>query len=624
MCVVRKMRLATKTALIFSAFALFCVGVTTALLLRESRAHMAEAVSERQALFADAQAVALRERLDLVGDALGRLSRIVGQSGTAESASAQSARLSEAFRQSTVLRGGVQLFDERGDCQWAEPSTIPCRGLSYHNASWLRTAANANVTTMIGDVDNTGHASVMMLVPTRLNTSEHAGVLRALLNVSDTDLVFGPLVRRSAQMQGELGVVAPAGVLLFASQHMDAQQLAFRQAVNAVHRGETGTATDGSGHAHRLFVWAPVRSAGLGLVYAWNWDRIDPGSQQELLELTYISAVVLIAALLLGYVMSRFVARPIRELASEVRQMSQGHQTNAGPLKGDEIGALQQAFDDLTSSLKERDARIKLDMAQITELAESLERRVEERTQELQKAQAALVETERLAVIGQAGAIISHELRNSLNAVGMGIDLLIRNTDGRQELRAVQQQIRSEVSRLRSLSDDLLNFTKEPTLRRRPVQLHLLVQTAAALVQDHAEASNVEIVLNVPETTRVDVDSDRIQSVIVNALRNGVEAASASERTPRRVEVSVEDSRDGRIHIRIDDTGDGVRADLGERAFEPFVTTKRTGTGLGLATAARFVRAHGGSIHLSAGPLLGARLEFDVALAQITPELRVN
>lgn len=617
------MRLATKTALIFSVFALFCVGATTALLLRESRAYMEEAVSERQALFADAQAVALRERLSLVGDALLRLSHAVVEDGVEDQSLHRTTRMHDAFRQSPVLRSGAQLFDATGACIWAEPSNVPCRELSYRNAAWLRTAASADAPLVITDVDNAGRATVMLVTSTRLDNTGHRGVLRAVLDVNESDLVFGPIVRRAATSQAELGIVAPGGLLLYASQHINTQHVAFRQAVNAVHRDEVGTSTDGTGDARELYVWTPVRSGHLGLVYAWPWNRIDPGSQRELWELLLLAALVFATALLLGSVISRFVAQPIRELANAARNMAPNLSREGGPLRGDEIRALKRAFDELSQSLKERDAQIQLDMTQIKDLAGSLERRVAERTHELEEAQRALVEKERFAVIGQAGAVMSHELRNSLNAVGMGVDLLVRSTDARSDLRAVQQQVRAEVARLRSLSDDLLNFTKDLTIRKRKVDLRDLAQTAAALVQDDAQANGVELELHVPASIAVDVDPDRIQSVLVNGLRNAIEAASASERTPKQVAVTVEGLPEGRARVHIDDSGDGVKPELGERAFEPFVTTKRTGTGLGLATAARYVRAHGGNIHLGTGPLGGARLEFDVALAS-GAELRAS
>lgn len=614
MCLTFPMRLATKTALIFSVFALFCVGATTALLLRQSRMYMEEAVSERQALFADAQAVTLRERLTLVGDALLRLSHAVAGDAPTDDATNRNARLHDAFRQSPILRSGAQLFNESGACIWAEPNTVPCNELSYRNATWLRTAASADAPLVITDVDNAGRASVMLVAATRLDNIGHRGVLRAVFDVNETDIVFGPIVRRAQSSHAELGIVAPGGLLLYSSEHLDTQHVAFRQGVNAVHRGEVGTTTDGSGRARELYVWTPVRTGHLGLVYAWPWDRIDPGSQRELVELVLLAAFVFATALLLGSIISRFVAQPIRALADAARNMAPSHDREGGPLRGDEIAALTRAFDELSQSLRERDAQIQLDMTQIKELAESLEQRVAERTRELEEAQRALVEKERFAVVGQAGAVMSHELRNSLNAVGMGVDLLVKSSDARSELKGVQQQVRAEVARLRSLSDDLLNFTKDLTLRKSIVNLRDLAQTAAALVHDDAQSEGITVDIHVPAGIMVDVDADRIQSVLVNGLRNAIEAATASEHTPKNVVVTVSAGTDGRAHVHIDDTGDGVKAELGERVFEPFVTTKRTGTGLGLATAARYVRAHGGTIHLGKGPLGGARLEFDIAL----------
>ncbi len=131
-----------------------------------------------------------------------------------------------------------------------------------------------------------------------------------------------------------------------------------------------------------------------------------------------------------------------------------------------------------------------------------------------------------------------------------------------------------------------------------------MVSTAELLVEDHAAQHGVRVETDVVPGLTANVDSDRIQSALVNLLRNAIEAA-ASSASPR-VFLSTEADEEA-ITIHIEDSGPGVAADIAPRLFQPFVTGRAQGVGLGLAIAERFVRAHGGTIELAEGTLGGAR-----------------
>src|SRR5690606_19523172 len=120
-----------------------------------------------------------------------------------------------------------------------------------------------------------------------------------------------------------------------------------------------------------------------------------------------------------------------------------------------------------------------------------------------------------------AGAALSHELRNSLNALSVGMDALgARGTDA-----TIRQQVRAEIGRLRSLSDMLLDFARPRKLHSRPTTAGELLTRSLALVEDHAADLDVTITLdNRDPEAELEVDSDLLQSVFSNLVRNAVDA----------------------------------------------------------------------------------------------------
>src|SRR5207237_659852 len=249
------------------------------------------------------------------------------------------------------------------------------------------------------------------------------------------------------------------------------------------------------------------------------------------------------------------------------------------------------------------------------DLAASLEERVKKRTAELEDAQRSLLAQERLAAMGQAAAAISPELKTSLGAIGMGVDLIASDVGKSEALRRVHAQVRTEVTRLRTLTDELLVFARSPRIERRRADLHQIVRSAVALCAEQAEAEEVQVRVEQPAAPLwAECDAERIQSVLVNLLQNAVEAvAFRSDPAPDgRREVRVQTSAPAAggpalATIAVEDSGPGVPSEARARLFQPFFTTKRNGTGLGLATAQRFVSAHGGRIELQSGSLSGAR-----------------
>lgn len=601
----RALRLATKTALSFSAVALLSVGLTSLVLLDDRQERFESAIIERQLLLAKNRGIALRDNLGLAVSELQRLSEMAGIDLADDDSEPERQLLHQAWRQSPFLNAAVELIDVEGRCRWAEPEHERCQDRDFTEAPWFRVAIESTGPSFAHSTDRDGTGKIGMLVPIRRH-GETVGILRGIIDVKH-DRMFAPALEEELPDSTRILLVAPNGTILYTSPGTRAS--AYRDAIETVRGGSAGTRIVGVGERRELLAWAPIGYADLGIVFGWSWASLDSG-KAGWRRLGWVLWIVSLIALLSGYGASRIVTRPVLRLAEAVRRARTEPSFRPDRTRRrDEIGSLQKDFSDLLETLAERDARIREDMEKIAHLASSLERRVEERTAELRATQAALVESERLATIGKAGAALSHELRNSLNAISVGIDVLARQANsGKAPGRAVQQQVRAEVSRLRTLSDDLLAFARDPKISRRRSNLARLIEASLAIVAEMPESRAVDFEVRIPEHgLYAKVDPDRLKSVLLNLIRNAVEAASGGDR-PARVRVVAEAEGDA-LSIRVEDSGPGVTPELETEIFQPFVTTKRTGVGLGLATSERFVRAHGGTLTLGTTELGGACFE---------------
>ena len=232
-----------------------------------------------------------------------------------------------------------------------------------------------------------------------------------------------------------------------------------------------------------------------------------------------------------------------------------------------------------------------------------LRRRAEERLDALQALQQKLLAQERLATLGEAAAVLAHEVRNPVAAILNALALLRHDPAQGPALRMAEE----EALRLDRLVRDLLNLARplEPQLRELDLA-ELASNTAGTLRGRRVEgAVNIEVVAAAPVPMRG--DTFLLGLALENLLANAVRAS------PRggRVEVRVE-QRANAVSVSVDDEGPGVAQELSERIFEPFFTTHATGTGLGLAVVRKVAEAHGGQVRAAQSPLGGARFELEL------------
>lgn len=202
---------------------------------------------------------------------------------------------------------------------------------------------------------------------------------------------------------------------------------------------------------------------------------------------------------------------------------------------------------------------------------------------------------ERLATFGQLVGSIGHELRNPLGVIETSLYVLKSRPQTDERSTKHLERISQQVTLANDIITQLLNLIRERPLARVKIDL-------SALVAETLKSEAPSVVLHAEPGLTVDGDAVQLHQVLVNLAQNAVFFAGATG----RVEVELSRIGDG-LTMTIDDSGPGIDPSIRNRLFEPLVTTRQGGIGLGLALVKRIVERHGGTIVASRSPLGGAR-----------------
>ncbi len=549
---------------------------------------------DRQRLFAAQGALAFLDDLELATEELENVSRMVEVDLDDANDAPERRVLNEAWRLTLFFFDGVvQMVDETGRCHGAEPAHEACVGRSFADAAWFRAVRESGKTLVRFHARTDGGSTIDLVLPMHDEDGALEGVLRGEIVLARGDF-FDESVRGSGPLPHQLVLFGPEGNVLFAEGEPKLDSAPWRNALRELKGGTADARISEVGGERLVIAWAPVGHTGANLMYAWRWSDLDEHSGERRRHFLLAALLVAGAGIALGLLVARRLTRPMRRLAQDVGRARVGEGRIGAGRGGDEVGELRRAF---------------------AELADTLEDRVQDRTRELEETRDALVDAERLAALGRAGAALSHELRNSLNALSVGMDALgAPGADG-----AVRKQVRAEIVRLRSLADRLLDFARPRELRRSRVQGGELITASCELVDDYARERDVELTVTDDAPTQpLEVEQDLLLSVFTNLLRNAIEAVSAQPEARRRVALRARVDGDAWT-VTIDDAGPGLAPAVRERLYQPF-TSGSGGVGLGLAVARRFVELHGGRLELVQGELGGACFQVVLPLGEISGE----
>ena len=317
-----------------------------------------------------------------------------------------------------------------------------------------------------------------------------------------------------------------------------------------------------------------VRNRILGILYVGVLEQKFHDIRARMV--TGFLAIMLsgsILAMVLSTAITHRVSVAVRGLVSAARDVAGGNLNAQVDVRtNDELAVLADTFNGMASALRERDERLK------------------------DFARKRIMESERLAVVGQLAAGVAHELNNPLQGIVTYAHLLLERTPADGPGRDGLQKIAAQADRCREIIRSLLDFSRPRKPQMRPSNVNTILRECLGLLERQSLFHNIEITTAFDEALpAATVDPAQVQQVFINLIIN---AAEAMEGTGRLTLATRYDPVEQLLEARVTDTGHGIRPEDLDRIFHPFFTTKGVGhgTGLGLSISYGIVKEHRGTI----------------------------
>ena len=420
------------------------------------------------------------------------------------------------------------------------------------------------LTLAIRDVPAEGARTTTIAAVVRLDDLVAVTRRSGVFDISIAD-VSGRLLVHPQGGAGRQTITLPSEVAKLDERHSAGMTLEYpRDGVPTI----GGFAPVGFG---RLFAIAEIPKAAAYLA-----------SRNLLNHLLVVALVLLFASAIAGLVWARRITRPVETLSRATGELAAGRFDIQVQVKSrDEIGTLASSFNHMASELKDREAA-------------------------LNAAQAQLIQSEKLAAVGQLGAGIAHEVKNPLAGILGCAQLSLRDAPQGTLLAKNLTLIEKETKRCKMIIENLLKFARQEKTLLEPTDVNRVVEDAVAIVLHQLELNQVKVIKDLaPGLPKIRGNGNQLQQVFMNLMIN---AQHAMEGAGGTVTLSTRGTAPDRIEVRVTDTGPGIPEAIRKRIFEPFFTTKPTGkgTGLGLSVSYGIVKDHAGEIRAESPPGQGA------------------
>lgn len=294
--------------------------------------------------------------------------------------------------------------------------------------------------------------------------------------------------------------------------------------------------------------------------------------------LYFLGVMCPILAIGMAFIFARAVSRPLSELLRATKKLKDGDFDYR--IKGlkDEFGEVAKSFNLMTGALK---------------------------NQLLQ-----MQRNQRLVASGEIASNLVHEVKNPLAGIKLSIQVLAEDSKQSEEDKKVLQKVIHEVQRIDRLMKGLLNFAKPPKLKMSRLNLVDFLRDSLEFLPNYARVSvadsqKIRIKQDfADDLPKLVADPSQLQQVFLNLFLNAIDAMGGEGTLNVKVFF---DAKANFIKVEVSDTGPGIKEDMLEKIFQPFVTSKEDGTGLGLAVSKRIIEQHQGSLTVTNGPGGGAK-----------------
>jgi two-component system NtrC family sensor kinase len=317
--------------------------------------------------------------------------------------------------------------------------------------------------------------------------------------------------------------------------------------------------------------------------------------QQTVLVFISIALIGVLVSTVLSYLLSRSISGPIKKLVLASKEVASGNlDTKVEITTADELGKLAYTFNKMALALRERDDKLK----------EFTRRKI--------------MESERLALIGQLAANVAHELNNPLQGIVTYSHLLLEELPHDDPARDSLEKIVIQADRSRDIIRGLLDFSRQRKPNKTLCDINDVLKGCVSLLEKQALFQNVQITSHLDEILPLTVmDPSQIERVFINMIVNAADAMDGNGKLNLATRF---DPVDHCIEVEFTDTGHGIAKENLEKIFDPFFTTKDTGHGVGLGLAISFgiIKEHNGTISVESE--IGKGTTFIVRLPVTTEE----
>jgi two-component system NtrC family sensor kinase len=341
-------------------------------------------------------------------------------------------------------------------------------------------------------------------------------------------------------------------------------------------------------HAH------PREQRVLGLVEAdLSLELLDHSIKQQGIAITvYVLAFSVVISVALCLILWNFVSTPVSLLTQGMRRVAAGdldHKIEVN--RKDEIGELANAFNTMNEELKKA-------KNELMEWGNTLEKKVQEKTEAIRRAQQQLIHSEKLASLGRMAAGVAHEINSPLTGIVTFGHLLLKKFPEGSEEREDIEVIIDQANRCSNIIKGLLGFARATTADKAPTNINDVLNSSLTIVKNKADFFNIKLVTNLdPSLHMVRADAPQLQQVFLNMIVNAADACEGKGSITITTS-NITDNGQEFAEVEFRDTGYGIKNEDLEKIFEPFFTTKPVGkgTGLGLAVSHGIIQEHGGKI----------------------------
>lgn len=386
---------------------------------------------------------------------------------------------------------------------------------------------------------------------------------------------------------------------------------------NQILRGLLIEADDLANHEGEIHLVSQLRDGLKNYLDRWDLRALDPARQTDAQLADFLEKNVLEPSIHLRDYNAAQVEKSDRDNRSIVHKLQWGLLAVgfAAPLSGLLLGyaisrGLHHSIYQLSVGIRDAAGRLNRELGSVTVNEEgdlptlqaqmqSIVVEIEKVVEQLQQREREVLRAEQLAAVGQVAAGVAHELRNPLTSIKMLVQTGLEGSPAPglpgEDLAVMEAEIR----RMEQCIKLFLDFARPPQSERRPTNLGELVRRGLALVEGRARRQGVELSAALPHEPVVrDADPDQIHQVLLNLLLNSLDALPRGGHI--RVSLDVKPaSMSGTlpaVEVRVEDDGPGIAPEIYQRLFEPFVSSRETGLGLGLSISKRLVEGHGGAI----------------------------